>query len=230
MKLVRRQMIIKFPKALLLLSVGFLVFSSYLSGSAVHPYSISVKMDNFFSLHSSNSTKRLFEEFPSPNYLGSTWNILISLHSNSTTGVRFTFGGGTFDYWEGPEEFEIIPNGNFSATYIQHYVSDFLVPWGLDYSLLDPAKNASGTFSVQQTNQGYYLNPGTGTIYISNITAWLESRSQTTSPPSSSMSSSTTESTIDPTTTTTVTTTPVRFMTIVLGITIVLVRRRKGRR
>jgi hypothetical protein len=152
-------------------------------------------------------------------YVGSTWNVSIFLFPNSTSGLKFQFGtifGGYYSYWEGPREFEVTPNQNYTVTYIQHHQSDAVVEWFLNYTLLESSMNASGTYSFFQTNYGYPAAIGTGEIYVVNITAWLETRDLTTS-------------TTSTTTTTTESTSSLGFITILLGITVVQLRRRPKR-
>jgi hypothetical protein len=141
----------------------------------------------------------------------------ISLFSNSTSGVHFVFGADFYyTYWEGPKEFDLAPNESYNAIYVQHHVSDNGAPFWIDYSLITPTLNASGIFSIKRIFSGYSLNPGTGTIYIENITAWLLSQSKST----------TTSPTSPPSTHTT---TSIGLATTLVGVTIVFLRRMKNK-
>ena len=199
------------------MSFSLLTLLPWLSVSTSQPDSIQGTLDEIFSIEKTNSSTRLLRQSPVPGHIGSTFNVSISLSYNSTSGVHFVFGADFYyDYWEGPKKFDLAPNESYNAIYVQHHASDNGAPFWIEYSLTTPTLNASGMFSIKRIHVGYFLNPGTGTIYIENITAWLLSQSK----------SMTTSSTNTPTT---YTTTSIELATILVGVTIVISRRIRKR-
>lgn len=164
-----------------------------------------------FSISNTTSSQRL-GEFEASDKIGATWNLSLSLHANSTSWVNFQFGA-TNNKWEGPTEFQISPNGTlntFSTLYIQHLVSDSLGSWWLDYSLDESSKQANGIYSVKKIHNGYTVDYGTGDYYVSDISKWLEERSQS-----------------KPISTTTSNTTSIHLFPLFLSVFIIFRRRRK---
>ncbi|MHA2164398.1 MAG: hypothetical protein ACXAAT_00915 [Candidatus Hodarchaeales archaeon] len=197
--------------------LGLVLLFSMIPIRAHQQISKHINSEETFNIDNTNSTQRLFQKWP--EYIGSTWNVSIFLSPNSTSGVKFVFGtnfGYYYSYWEGPKEFEVHPNETYNAIYVQHYESDAVVDWWMDYSLLEPTKNASGEYAIQKTNAGYLANVGTGETYIENITAWLLSQSK----------SMTTSSTTIPSTHTSPS---IGLATILVGATIVISRRVRKR-
>ncbi len=213
---------------LLFISTGLILFLPVTYISPLEVSSIPNITIYTYSITNTTVSQRLYEDSDDVSYLGRTWNISISLNTNSTTNINFTFGATYYSKWEGPKSFTLIPGATIHAIYVQHFVTDAVGHWWLDYSLSNSSKHGSGIFTIQMTNPGYYVYHGLGEVYASNITAWLEtgrnSKSTSDTTPITNSSTMTTD-----TTKTTTTATPVRFMTIVLGITIIFVRRRKGR-
>ncbi|MHA2096488.1 MAG: hypothetical protein ACW98F_17855 [Candidatus Hodarchaeales archaeon] len=175
-----------------------------------------------FNISNTPSFQRLCEYEDSHCCIGTTWNVSIYVHSNSTSAVEFQFGS-LESSWEGNRSFIVSPNNSYTSVYVQHLVSDNIGTWWIDYGLVNPTGNASGTFTVQKINEGYSVWVGTGHLYVSNITAWLESLSQ---PKSTVDTTPTTDgTTTDPTTLTT----PLSLTTILLGVTVVFSRRLRKR-
>ncbi|MHA1995275.1 MAG: hypothetical protein ACW97Z_12095 [Candidatus Hodarchaeales archaeon] len=175
--------------------------------------------ENTFSIANTTSSQQLCQEYDSTCCIGTTWNITIYIHANSTSTINFEFypqdPNRIPEIWEGKKSFEVAPNETYSGEYIQHVVSDNVGHWWIDYSLSDPTKKASGTYTLEKTNPGYSVFVGTGNIYVGNITAWLESQGQTTH-------------LTDNVTTTTSSITPfLEIMTISLSILVIGYSRRK---
>ena len=208
---------VKFFLLVVVMSFGLLTLLPWLSVSTSQPNSIKGTLNEAFSIGKTNSSTRLLRQSPVPGHIGSTFNLSISLSSNSTSGVHFVFGAyDYYAYWEGPKEFDLAPNESYNAIYVQHFASDAGAPFWIDYSLTTPTLNASGMFSIKRIHVGYFVNVGTGELYIENITAWLLSQ-----PKSTTTSSTTTPSTH--------TTTSIELATILVGVTVVFLRRIRKR-
>jgi hypothetical protein len=116
--------------------------------------------------------------------IGLTYNLTISLQSNSTSNVSFSIFNNTGKHIEGWKIFTLSPNETRTEMYVSHYTSDVIPLRSAYYQLIDGTKNASGTFLLQEVHGGYNIPTVTivtGPIYIENITAWLESLSRTKS-------------------------------------------------
>jgi hypothetical protein len=131
---------------------------------------------NFFISNTSDQ-KTLFQlEFLG---IGVTYNVTIRLHANSSSDVSFSLFPESGKRIEGLKLFSLAPNDSRTEQYVSHWDSDGIPPRYVFYQLVDSTKNASGSYYVQKVHSGYSINVGTGDIYIANITAWLETPSQT---------------------------------------------------
>ncbi len=110
--------------------------------------------------------------------IGHTVNVTITLHDNSSTAVNFSVSS----WYKGEAEFQVNPNETHSELYVNHFVSDDAHSLDLEYCLAESEKNASGMYQVEELHPGYHVNVGTSSLYVHNITAWLERQSTLTIP------------------------------------------------
>lgn len=120
--------------------------------------------------------------------LGETWNLTISVDSNSSSGINIS---AFYQYWTGKTFFQILP-GHFKT---EIYVSGISIDTSNAYprfkiALMNSTGNASGTYHTSGLYRGSCPDIGTGQAIggtPKNITEWLESLSSLTSEPSSSV-------------------------------------------
>ena len=132
------------------------------------------------------------------------FNLTITVEQNSTSSVQINRTGITNwynpNYWEGPIEFSVNPGKLSVQTYISHYCSDTFDSYIVFFALItnsNASTSASGFFNVTELNTGIYPQEcGTGNLYVSNITEWLNNREISTTV-SSDPSTSTPISSID---------------------------------
>ncbi|MHA2055499.1 MAG: hypothetical protein ACW99F_18120 [Candidatus Hodarchaeales archaeon] len=144
----------------------------------------SIEAEGVFSIFNSTEEKELLETPIYGTAIGAAWNITILVYSNSSSGLNVTFFSFIHEWWQGKRNFTINPSDSRSEIYIQHGMSDDPSPVNFKYSLINTTNQASGEYIINQTFSGYDTDVGTGHIYVSNITAWLEQMETTSNPPS----------------------------------------------
>lgn len=133
-----------------------------------------------FSMTNTSEKYTLLNDIIYSMAIGTTWNLTIVIHGNSSSRVSFSFNsidGIPLDYWEGTKNFVVSSNETRSEQYVSHCVADESPGFNFQYTLVDSTKNASGMYKFEKIHPGYSVNVGTGHLYVPNITAWLFTRS-----------------------------------------------------
>ncbi|UCE12999.1 MAG: hypothetical protein JSV04_12505 [Candidatus Heimdallarchaeota archaeon] len=117
--------------------------------------------------------------------LGTTWNLTIHVHANSSSAVNITMirymVTDPSGWLSGPITFLVFPNETRSESYVSHFACDAVPSYSFQCSPENSLEIASGTYNFQKTHKGYSVDHGTDCSSIGNITAWLEGESTTSS-------------------------------------------------
>jgi hypothetical protein len=133
--------------------------------------------EGFFTLENTSNHEILLDSEITIGTIGRTFLFTVTLYANSSSAVHISFYGYPNNWFEGEKEFNVYPNQTRSEIYVSHGVSDDTPYLGFEYYLVEPEKNASGTFEVLETHPGYPVDVGTSHIYVENITMWIEAQS-----------------------------------------------------
>ena len=142
------------------------------------PYPVVDERTGQFFVANTSEHKTLNEAFYSMG-IGTTYNVTITVHSNSSSGVNFS--PRNLGMWDGLSEFQVFPNETLTTSYISHCMSDEPPEILFRYSLIDSSKNASGMYHILCVDPGYQISIGIGHTCITDISAWLNPK-QASSP------------------------------------------------
>ncbi|MHA2052610.1 MAG: hypothetical protein ACW99F_03330 [Candidatus Hodarchaeales archaeon] len=138
-----------------------------------------------FVIENTSDLHNLCGIYGSYPFVGETWNLTVVVDMNSSSGVTIfssTYVSSYQKHWEGALEFSVFPNHSQTQTYISHLQIDTTAFPLFDIALINSSGCANGSYKLEKIFNGYHVDDlVTGHTYISNLTAWLEELSITTS-------------------------------------------------
>ena len=121
-----------------------------------------------FQLYNTSEHNILLEsDIYSLSRINKIWNLTISVHSNSSTGINISivrYGGNPGPYITGTENFQVMVNETHSELYTSILVCDYVQTTNFYYFLSNPNGNSSGTYSIEVIDGGQAVTPGLGCV------------------------------------------------------------------
>lgn len=185
-----------------------------------------------FSLTNTTDWEKLVFTPGSLVHIGTTWNLTVHVFENSTTAINITYQNNYIlspDWWEGRQSIIMFPNETHTEIYTSHVTGDTPLGLAFYFSLINSSKYVNGQYFLSLVHLGYPCDVGTSHLFVSNITAWLESLSSTTTSSSTESKNITTTSQSSPSTSINSNTWGFEVLGIVCASIIVATIRRKNR-